>query len=41
MSESDIMFNERDRKCATVHLILSADQSSDSRTIAGSLKMQI
>ena len=41
MSESDTMFNERDRKCATVQLMLSNDPSYDNRTIASTLKMQI
>ena len=34
MSESDTMFNERDRRCTAVQLMLSADPSYD-RTIAG------
>ena len=41
MSESDTMFNERDRRCAAVQLILFTDPSFDNRTIAGTLKMQI
>ena len=41
MSESDTMFNERDRRCATVQLMLSTDPSYDNRTIASTLKMQI
>ena len=41
MSESDTMFNERDRKCAAVQLMLSTDPSYDNRTIASTLKMQI
>ena len=41
MSESDTMFNERDRRCATVQLMLSTDPSYDNRTIASILKMQI
>ena len=41
MSESDTMFNERDRRCAAVHLMLSTDPSYDNRTIASTLKMQI
>ena len=41
MSESDTMFNKRDRRCATVQLMLSTDPSYDNRTIASSLKMQI
>ena len=35
------MFNERDRRCATVQLMLSTDPSNDNRTIANTLKMQI
>ena len=41
MSESDTMFNERDRRCATVQLVLSTDPSYDNRTITSTLKMQI
>ena len=41
MSESDTMFNERDRRCTAVQLMLSTDPSYDSRTIASTLKMQI
>ena len=41
MSESDTMFNERDRRCAAVQLTLSTDPSYDNRTIASTLKMQI
>ena len=41
MSESDTMFNERDRRCAAVQLMLSTDPSCDNRTIASTLKMQI
>ena len=41
MSESDTMFNEQDRKCAAVQLMLSTDPSYDNRTIASTLKMQI
>ena len=41
MSESDTMFNERDRRCATVQHMLSTDPSYDHRTIASTLKMQI
>ena len=41
MSESDIMFNERDLRCAAVQLMLSTDPSYDNRTIASTLKMQI
>ena len=35
------MFNERDRRCATVQLMLSTDPSYDNRTITSTLKMQI
>ena len=41
MSESDTMFNERDRRCAAVQLRLSTDPSYDNKTIASTLKMQI
>ena len=41
MSESDTMFNERDRRCAAVKLILSTDPTYDNRTITSTLKMQI
>ena len=41
MSESDTMFNERDRRCAAVQLTLSTDPRYDDRTIASTLKMQI
>ena len=41
MSESDTMFNEWDRRCAAVQLMLSADSSYDNRTIASTLKIQI
>ena len=41
MSESDTMFNERDRRCAAVQLMLSTDSSYDNRTIVSTLKMQI
>ena len=41
MSERDTMFNERDRRCATVQLMLSTDPSYDNRTIASTFKMQI
>ena len=41
MSESDTMFNERDRRCAAIQLILSTDPSYDNRIIASTLKMQI
>ena len=41
MSESDTMFNERDRRCVAVQLMLSTDPSYDNKTIASTLKMQI
>ena len=41
MSESDTMFDERDRRCAAVQLMLSTDPSYGNRTIANTLKMQI
>ena len=41
MSESDTMFNERDRRCAAVQLMLTTDPSYDNRTIASTPKMQI
>ena len=41
MSESDTVFNERDRRCAAVQLMLSTDPSYDNRTIASTFKMQI
>ena len=41
MSESDTMFNERDRRYAAVQQMVSTDQSYDNRTIASTLKMQI
>ena len=40
MSESDTMFNERDRRCVAVQLMLSTDRSYD-KTIASTLKMKI
>ena len=39
MSESDTMFNERDRRCAAVQLMPSTDPSYDNRAIASTLKM--
>ena len=41
MSESDTMYNKRDRRCAAVQLMLSTDPSYDNRNIASTLKMQI
>ena len=35
------MFNERDRRCAAVQVMLSTDPSYDNRTIASTLKIQI
>ena len=39
--QSDTMFNEQDRRCATVQLMLSTEPSYDNRTIVITLKMQI
>ena len=41
MSESDTMFNDRDRRCAAVQLMVATNPSYDNRTIASTLKMQI
>ena len=41
MSESDTMFNERDRRCAAVQLMVFTDPNYNNRTIANTLKMQI
>ena len=41
MSESDTMFNKRDRRCTTVQVMLSTNQTYDNRIIASTLKMQI
>ena len=41
MSESDTMFNEQDRRCTAVQLMLSTNPSYDNRTIASTLKMEI
>ena len=35
------MFNERDRRCAAVQLMLSTNPTYDNRSIASTLKMQI
>ena len=35
------MFDERDRRCTAVELMLSTDPRYDNRTIASTLKMQI
>ena len=40
MSESDTVFNEQDRRCAAVQLMLSTNPSYDDRTIASTLKMK-
>ena len=40
MPKSDTMFNERDRRCAAVQLMLSTDPNYD-KTIVSTLKMQI
>ena len=40
MSESDTMFNKRDRKCTAVQLMLSTDPSYDNMTIASTLIMR-
>ena len=34
------MFNERDRRCAAVQIMLSTDPNYDNKTIASTLKMQ-
>ena len=41
MSESDRLFNEKNRRCAAVQHILSTDPSYDNRTIASTPKIQI
>ena len=41
MSESDTIFNELDRRCATVHLMRSTHPSYDNMTIASTFKTQI
>ena len=41
MSESDTMFNKRDRRCAAVQPMLSTDPNYDNRTITSTLKMHI
>ena len=41
MSESDTMFNVRDRRCAAVQLMLSTNPTYDNRTFASTLKKQI
>ena len=41
MSERDIIFNERDRRCAAVQHMPYTDPSYDNRTIVSTLKMQI
>ena len=37
MSESDTMFNERDRRCAAVQFMVPTDPSYDNRTVASTL----
>ena len=41
MSESDTMFNGRDRRCTAIQFMLFTDPSYDNKTIASTLKMQI
>ena len=41
MSESDTMFNERDRRCVVLQLMISTDPSYDYKTIASTLETQI
>ena len=41
MSESDTIFNERDRRCSAVQRMLSTDPNYDNRTISSTLKMHI
>ena len=41
MSESETMFNKRDRRCAAVQLMHSTDPSCDNKTIASTLKIWI
>ena len=41
MPERDTIFNEQDRRCAAVQIMLSTDRSYDNRTVASTLKMQI
>ena len=41
MTESDTVFNERERRYTVVQLKLSTDPSYDNRTIASTLNMQI
>ena len=40
MSESDTMFNERDRRCSAVQHMLSTDPSYDKRIIASTLQIK-
>ena len=40
-TKTQTMFNERDRRCAAVQLMLSTYPSYDNKTIANTLKMQI
>ena len=41
LSDIETMFNEQDRRCTAVQLMLSTDPSYDNRTIASTLKMQM
>ena len=41
MSESNTIFNEQDRRCTAVQLMLFTDPSYNNRTIASTLKIQI
>ena len=41
MSESDTIFNEQDRRCTALQLMLFTDPSYDNSTVASTLKMQI
>ena len=40
MSESDAIFNEGDRTCAALQVMLSTEPSYDNRNVASTLKMQ-
>ena len=40
MSECDTMFNEQDRRCAAVQIMVSTDPTYDNRTLASTLKLQ-
>ena len=41
MSETDTMFNKRDRRIAAVQHMLSTNPTYDNRTITSTIKMQI